>query len=274
MLRTHNNIVVGMQNQTVEVNYPIIFFNDEQRISINKLLDLLINASPLRLMLFAKQMEVVLRKDLGIDIFRYILAESNPHNLFWFADFAKIDLNKLLNKCDSTVCSNTPIEESFFITLMENTCASSDLSAVLSNLNKLGFNLNQQYMGGFTLLHFIANSRNYESTNQQRTLRALLDNGADLNIENATGETVLKYCKNMEMANYLIQQPECIIDYKNTNHSVAIKKSTFKSPRIYNYCFEHGGIQVAISNIERKLLASVTSSGLTSKSIKPASFRI
>jgi hypothetical protein len=249
-------------------------FDDEAQHLLASLMNVLIHGNLTQLNQFARDNPIEIDSTFRLYLFIYAMDKVKFENLMWLGNFLDIDL---VNAYKADENSNTSIEEALIPNLIGASFVyKPDYSVMISNLKDMGFNLNQQYMDGFTLLHFVSSYNGADRKVEQSAIRALLDNGADPNVKNAYGKSSLACASNGEIANYLVQQDECnpVFKYTKTNKSVAISSTEFKNKRIYAYCLEHGGVDVAISRIESGLLANLVSEVCNSKVNNPAPRRI
>lgn len=249
-------------------------FDDATQDFLTTLMNELAHGNPKKLNKLAKKYGLQIPSESAILLFCYALDKSNLTNLTWLANFAKLDLTKL---CESNTAqsSSISIENSFIPTLITSHLFYRHTSSVMiNNLMSFGFNLNQQYLDGYTIFHYVTSLNSSHKQGHLNLVRALLDNGADPNIMNARGQSALKCAADGEIANYLVKQHECMPGYKNRGDSVAINRTAFKNNAIYEYCLQYGGIAEAISRIERKALGNMIPVKLTSIVNKPFSRRL
>jgi hypothetical protein len=235
------------------------------------LIYLLAHGNPERLNKFVKTHDLFIGDLLGKYIYCYVIDKADYANLMWLANFAGISLKS--NNQDS----DDAVQYSFVSTVIRKQMPyQPNYPLMIRNLKKIGFNLNQQYEKGSTILHYAAWLDVPDNKLHQDLLRALLDNGADPNIKNDYNQAALKYANNEEIANYLIQQPECKPAFKHSknNKSVEIKATEFKNRETYAYCLQHGGVESAISRIERELIANTIPVARNSSMNNPAPRRI
>ena len=248
--------------------------DDDRQILYRKLMRLLVNGNPKQLKKFVKNRKFEISEDDAYDLFICALDKAKFDNLMWFANYANFDLKSFLNNFDN---HHHQVDNSFISGLILGyKDFEPNFSVMMSNLKNIGFNLNRQYEKGFNILHFAANIYFEDKKLQQELIRALLDNGADPNVRNKDGESALKYAVSKEIANYLVQQAECNPRYKYSkkNKTVVIDPKEFTYPDIYAYCLEHGGVEVAISRIERELIANTIPVARNSSMNNPAPRRI
>lgn len=251
-----------------------LVLDDYNQNVLRKLMHLLINGNIKKLNKFVKKYKLEMNHNEAMYIFLYAMDKAKFDNLMWFADFSNFDLQKF---CQYYQGDHVAVDDSFISDLIEAYIDfEPNFSVMISNLKKIGFNLNQRYEDDFIILHYVASLHMEDSKLHQDLVRALLDNGADPNIKNDDNESVLQYAANAEIANYLIQQPEYNPVYKYTKktRTVVIDPANFSIPSIYEYCLKHGGVDVAISRIESGLLANVVSEVCNSKVNNPAPRRI
>lgn len=244
------------------------------QILYRKLMRLLVNGSPDQLKKFAKKHQLKIDIEDAFDLFALAMDKAKFENLMWFANFINLNLERFLKLYQG---SHIDINNSFLSYLILSYADfEPNYYVMMNNLKNIGFNLNQKYEHGFTILHYAVRLNVPDINFHQDLVKGLLDNGADPNIQNDYKETVLKYANNEEIANYLIQQPECnpAFGYSKNNKSAVIKATEFKNKRIHAYCLQHGGMDVAISRIESGLLANVVSGVCNSKVNNPAPRRI
>ncbi len=258
----------GVNSATWEI------FDDATQDFLTTLMNGLMHENPNKFNKLAKKYESQLSSELAELLFGYALDKSNLTNLIWLANYAKLDLTNLC-KSNTAQRSSISIENSFIPSFIVSHLQHSHNSSVrINNLMSFGFNLNQQYLDGYTIFHYVTNLLSLNEQAHLDLVRALLGNGADPNIRNTLGQSALKCAAKGKIANYLVKQPECMPGYKNRGNSVAINKSAFKNKAIYEYCLQHGGIAEAISRIERKELANMIPVKLTSIVNKPFSRRL
>lgn len=248
--------------------------NDYQQVTYSKFMHLMVNGSTDQLKKFAKKNFVKIDIDDAFDLFSLAMDKAKFDNLVWFAGFIKLDVKAFIKHYQG---SHIATNQSFLSHLILSYADfEPNYYLMMKNLKKIGFNLNQRYKNGFTIFHYAVDLYVPESELQQDLVRSLLDNGADPNIKNDYNEAALKYAKNDEIANYLIQQPECKPEfrYSKNNKSVVIKATEFKNGEAYEYCLKHGGMEVAINRIESQLIADVIAPKLNTKLNEPAPLRI
>lgn len=238
------------------------------------LMHVLMHGNQKKLKKFAKNYNIRLDSTFARYLYIYAMDKVKFENLIWLGNFLGFHL---VNWCKIRGHLNWAVENALIPSLIGTSFVyEPDYAVMISNLKKLGANLNHQYKDGFTLLHFVSHFSGPDIKSQQSAIRAILDNGADPNLKNANGQSSLACARNGEIANYLIQQPECkpAFKYTKTSKSVAISSTEFKNKQIYKYCLEHGGVEVAISRIERELIANTIPVAPNSSMNNPAPRRI
>ncbi len=248
--------------------------DNHYQILYHKLMRLLVNGSPDQLKKFAKKHKLKIDIDDAFDLFALAMDKSKFDNLMWFANFLNLNLEAFLKLYQG---SHIDINNSFLSYLILSYADfEPNYYVMMNNLKSIGFNLNQKYEHGFTILHYAVRLNVPDINLHQDLVKGLLDNGANPNIQNDYKETVLKYANNEEIANYLIQQPECnpAFRYSKNSKSVVIKATEFKNRETYAYCLKHGGMEVAISRIERELIANTIPVARNSTMNNPAASRI
>lgn len=274
MIFINKNNQFAMSLQKNEDINTMEVFDDYVQQFLTALMIVLMHGDLKKLKKFAKKNPVVMSRKFAALLFVYAMDKVKLGNLMWLDNYLGV---YFVDYCDLRTASITSVEDAFIPNLIgASFIYKPDYALMISNLKNMGINLNQQYMDGFTLLHFLSTFHGSAREAHKDAIRALLDNGADPNIKNAYNETALKYADNEEIANYLIQQDECkpAFKYTKTNKSVAISSTEFRNKQIYQFCLQHGGVESAISRIERELIANTIPVARNSSMNNPAPRRI
>lgn len=185
-----------------------------------------------------------------------LVSTSKPDNFKWFCKEAKIDMETELSIGSSSSISNTHVELTLIADLLNEGDDNHENSMLgIKKMVELGFNCNQRFSGGFTILHFLVsgNWASDEAINER--VRLLLDLGANPNLYADHDISALMLTDNAVVANYLLQQPEFNPEYTIVGQTVSLVIDRFYDQTIYNFCLMNGGVAAAISRIEKQLLA-------------------
>lgn len=184
-----------------------------------------------------------------------LLTTTKPENFAWFCSEVGIDMKTELGIQSPEIIAKTNIRETLISDLIdENGDNHEGAMTGIKNIVKLGLDCNNFYVNGITVLHYLVfgNWAHHEVIIEK--LRLLLDLGANPNLKAIDGISLLKLINDPAVANFLLHQSEYKPKYKAVGKSVSIDKKDFYNRSVYQYCLENGGISIAISRIEKKIL--------------------